>query len=381
MQTNATQPRYYAGLDTLRAIMMILGVFVHGATFVRPGATPYQSIHGSNMPIVYSIELVMMFRMSCFFILCGFLAATVLNRKDAGYFLRNRKERVLIPLVSSLAIFIILPDLIVGRPVEFTLEHLWFLLVLLMFSAINVIPAVRARLSTALLDWKFVAFFFCVFCVYCVVTYFQFKIGNTSPALFNLIDYVVGKPLYYSVFYALGFVMYRRENLQPIERHIKAIGVLAIVFAVVSLYYYHQKYVVKQIDMPGQIIKTFADMLAGIAISLVLFHAGLKIHYTNKTINFFKDASLIIYVAHYPIIFALAPFVDQHTPNVYAFYFSLCGLTLAACVVVYILLEQTAITRKLFGIRRTVPPQLQVAAPAGQGAQRVPQDSPRERTR
>ncbi|WP_152051143.1 acyltransferase family protein [Tautonia marina] len=154
----ATHHVRYHALDCLRASMMSLGLVIHAAvsyTTVSLGAAwPYQD--PSTSPVCdILVFFIHTFRMPIFFVLAGFFAALVRDRRGLGDLLRNRVRRILIPFVIG---WIILNPLLVygfrfarkaggfelppevraqfgptGPYVNGSTMHLWFLYFLIIF--------------------------------------------------------------------------------------------------------------------------------------------------------------------------------------------------------------------------------------------------------
>lgn len=120
----------YHGLDLLRAVAMLLGLVIHAPLIYF--FTDIQTDFGFEQ--VTPIEMWMMpiggwihqWRMPTFFLLAGFFALLVLERRGAGHFARDRFVRIGLALM----IFFIPYDLLDGR-LDGTLMHLWFLYYLL----------------------------------------------------------------------------------------------------------------------------------------------------------------------------------------------------------------------------------------------------------
>ena len=98
MADNNSEARYHA-LDNLRAIMMWLGIVIHvcGPYLVRPvsnvplrdaTSTPWADLLG---PTIHA------FRMPVFFMMAGFLAAMLLERRGPTEFLKHRAMRLALP--------------------------------------------------------------------------------------------------------------------------------------------------------------------------------------------------------------------------------------------------------------------------------------------
>lgn len=145
-------------LDAVRGGALILGVFFHAALSFLPGETPLWIVMDESR----STELSMlfftlhMFRMTLFFLIAGFFARMLLERRGVGGFIKNRLTRIGVPLVSFwplvLTAFIAVLIWVAIRanggvaptggepPPPFTVQtfpllHLWFLYVLLIFYA------------------------------------------------------------------------------------------------------------------------------------------------------------------------------------------------------------------------------------------------------
>lgn len=290
--------------------------------------------------------------MECFFILCGFLACMLFTHKDKKYFLNNRKQRVLVPFLSSFFLFILLPNVLIKKELTFEIKHLWFLLALLILSLISCYQPTLNLMKKLTINFRFCVAVAFTFFLWAALSFTGDKIpmhGITSEIFEN----VVLRPLYYSIFYLLGFILYKKENLQFVERKTYYIAAAAILFSIFSTYFYDKKYILQQISLIEQVFKTCSDFLAGMFISLSLIVIFLRVDYNNKLIKFLKDSSLIIYVSHFGIIQLLAPQIDKVSGNVYEFYIYLCSATLLCCIMIYHIMNSFNFTRSLFGIKNS----------------------------
>ncbi len=153
----ANTERIY-GLDILRGISMILGIFLHGAIAYKAGYPYGELIHDTGAEFYFYDWMhlfINSFRMQLFFLLAGFFCSLVIKRKGLIFFSKNRFTRIVIPLL--LAYFTILPATLVpvvyyqhmaGNPWQeviaflkdfYSLKlfsgliHLWFLYNLIIF--------------------------------------------------------------------------------------------------------------------------------------------------------------------------------------------------------------------------------------------------------
>ena len=85
--------RFHA-IDNLRALMMWLGIVIHVTMnhVVMPTQVPWRDDQVS--PVADAVVgFIHAFRMPVFFIIAGFLAAMLLQRRGARAFLRHRMQR------------------------------------------------------------------------------------------------------------------------------------------------------------------------------------------------------------------------------------------------------------------------------------------------
>ena len=119
----------YHGLDLLRASAMLLGFLLHALLIFDEPEVRAEILPGTQMGAVEISALgwviyvwIHIWRMPLFFVLAGFFAAMVIERKGRRAFLQDRTVRIVGALVIFLPLFNLLSDAPWGR-----LDHLWFL--------------------------------------------------------------------------------------------------------------------------------------------------------------------------------------------------------------------------------------------------------------
>lgn len=175
--TNSAQ-RYH-GLDFIRASMLLLGVVIHvAASFVEgPAGSDWRYRDPNTTPWAGFIVLAIhIFRMPVFFVIAGFFAALIQDRKGLIALARNRFFRIAIPfgvgwvLIFPIVniIFLIGMKLALGSDADAQtaksaiavatlsnpwanpqLIHLWFLYYILMLYVIALIITPMCRLAPA----------------------------------------------------------------------------------------------------------------------------------------------------------------------------------------------------------------------------------------
>src|SRR5215831_15861061 len=88
--------RYHA-LDSMRASMMLLGIYLHVVVgYSGNGHWPYIDAHPTHV-LDWTLGLIHAFRMPAFFAMAGFFGALLWNRRGPASFLHNRGQRVVLP--------------------------------------------------------------------------------------------------------------------------------------------------------------------------------------------------------------------------------------------------------------------------------------------
>ena len=154
-------------LDAVRAYALLLGVVLHGsAAFLVGFPMPmWLDTPSGGAPIIYFV--IHMFRMSAFFLIAGFFARVLVERRGVKGFIKDRAKRVALPLVLFLIVVTVTaaigvalgglphgldylrslapappqpgaaPDPTAAALSGFNFGHLWFLYYLLIFYALT----------------------------------------------------------------------------------------------------------------------------------------------------------------------------------------------------------------------------------------------------
>lgn len=144
-------------LDAVRALALLLGVKLHATmSFIEPQIWVVKDIsHDPGLGIMFYV--IHMFRMITFFVLAGFFARMLMQKRGLGGFVANRLKRVALPLVvfwplifASIVAIVIFANMPApgsaaasappppppGLTAQtFPLTHLWFLYMLLILYA------------------------------------------------------------------------------------------------------------------------------------------------------------------------------------------------------------------------------------------------------
>src|SRR5262245_20897484 len=102
-QTTLPPAERFHSLDALRAFALLLGVFFHSLmAYVLPPGIWAVGTTAPSTPLLWFIYYSHCFRMEVFFLLAGFFARLVIQKRGVSSFLRDRSTRILLVFVVAL---------------------------------------------------------------------------------------------------------------------------------------------------------------------------------------------------------------------------------------------------------------------------------------
>lgn len=146
------KPERLHALDAVRGYALLLGIVLHATMSFIPSPTRIWIIQDSqpSMTLAVLLFVIHVFRMTTFFLIAGFFARLSFHRRGAFGFIRDRLQRIALPLLVGWPILFTAMSAVViwaanfphGGPLpgpsrwppvlpQFPLTHLWFLYVLL----------------------------------------------------------------------------------------------------------------------------------------------------------------------------------------------------------------------------------------------------------
>jgi glucans biosynthesis protein C len=375
-------------LDALRGFALICGVVLHAAMSYLPGFTEWPLLDRTPSGILALVfYFIHMFRMTTFFVIAGFFARLLVERRGVRAFVRNRATRIVVPLVAGWIVFFPptvlaitwgaggqLPQLDIASAngpagaLAFPLGHLWFLYVLtLIYAAVLPLRAAVLRLDAGggvrkVTDavmraavagpWAPVVLSLPLLAAFLVSRWLLWSgIPTPDQSLIPNVPAAVG----FSSAFVVGWLLHRQRGmLKALERWAPLYLAAAVVLSLACL-------TVLGPD-PGAVFSTtfgstrLYSLLYAVGVwswTLGLVGAALRFLPGKSAVRrYVSDASYWIYLAHLPVVFALQA-VMKDVPWHWAVKFPLVlGVALAVLFSTYHLFVRfTVIGEVLNGVR------------------------------
>jgi len=322
--------------DVARAALILLGIPFHSALAYRLHGYDVTALDKSQALTVLSMA-IHTFRMPAFFVIAGFFSGMILSRRDPRVWMKNRLARLGIPLLTGLFIVNIVqmaimpfgtegawPASLAAATDEFLLllrtpgfhwlSHMWFLVVLLEYSAVI---ALLHLVAPSLRDWRIgeerpslflrhpTIFLFAVMgatAVFCVGA----RLATSSLGLYeNPVFTLLGlyNMLQNLPFFVIGVVLSREEGFltyftQP--RWPLWIAALAAVGMIVAVQ------VLQGASAAGKIAATGGTAFSGLLMAHVVLSGSRRwLSKPRALISTFVAGAMVIYIVHHPILLVL----------------------------------------------------------------------------
>lgn len=346
------------GLDLLRALLILEGIFYHSSVVISPVDWYYNSAEHSSYSIAMFFQVFHFFRMESFFFLAGFFATLVIQKKGVMYYLHDRKKRLLFPFIILFLLVVLPQNYFAGKikgeySFSIDLAHLWFLEVLILFISSHLLfMKLRGDLKyKILLPLSFLSIF--------LWDPFGHLISRFPE--YNLFFYSLSKFMRFITFYILGCYVYFNKDkvLSLIERYKQILFFTSLIFTGILLY-------LVELNWSGQwatysklyvypfklLLQPLIFFINAFSITSLLFYYFLKLNSTNKFIDLIIMSSLVIYVLHHPLVIAFAFLIDRSGLDMSnTLYFLL--VSLASFIVplfIYLIFRRNYLFRLAFGI-------------------------------
>jgi fucose 4-O-acetylase-like acetyltransferase len=363
---------------------MLLGLVLHTIVYVKN--PPHRGAFMPDAGWAHALIFIHAFRMPVFFVMAGFFAAMLIDRRGTFGLLRNRAVRILVPLLAGWVVLVPLTlsgfvfngaagngDFTDGwaavRKMPLwnglygaTTIHLWFLydlfvlyLVGVVFvSAVHCLPKSLRSAGGRLFEWllhsRWRALWFSLPSVV-PLAFMRWGMLETSATF-------VPDPLllaYFGLFFGFGWLLYgRREILASFDRHAHTQVLAALVLAPIN----------SIATMRGLTAwpdtDTNASMVAAASGALMVWLlvfglTGLfQRHLTQRkwVVRYLVDASYWMYLIHMPLSIWIATLLSPLVGSSVATVIMVLGLLTLACLASYDLLVRNTVIGWILNGRR-----------------------------
>jgi peptidoglycan/LPS O-acetylase OafA/YrhL len=400
----STPERLHA-LDAVRGYALLLGVVLHSvAAFLTdfPVATWRLEPSATAAVIYYVIHI---FRMSAFYLIAGFFARMMVERRGVNAFIKDRAKRILLPLVVGLPVVFLFIGLglLLGSLVHGTdylrsltrppageqgaaggggldLAHLWFLYYLLIFYVIAL--ALRAAVRAldprgsiaAACDWVVALLMRGVWGPVLIALpiaayYWWFQPWSEwlgLPAPTSLVPNV-GALIGYGIAFGLGWLLHRQVPILLALRDSWPMYLVpAIALTVLCLWTMGTTPIWRGPSIQGFQRAVYAMAYMAAVWCWVFALVGAAIRFLSEhrpATRYLADASYWVYLMHMaPILFFISLLRPYHLPWFVDFAIILCGSMPILLVSYHYLVRYTWVGAILNGRRHPRPGKLPPAS-------------------
>lgn len=337
MKTQPQKTERIHSLDSLRAIMMLLGLVLHSAiTYSTTEWGRVWSIKDPNSTSFFNDYIVLLihdFRMQIFFLVAGFFGAMLFYERTPLKMVRNRIARIVFPFI----VFVILlwPSIVFtfvftgatfggsSDPLAAAIApfsnilvfipqvtfHLWFLYYLAMITFVSVglglvfkrLPKISKYISVSFN--KIIQKPILRILVFASLTALIYSImGTTQVATSNSFIPDVNTFIYYLLFYLVGWVLFKSKHLLDSLMKLDWVCTLLGV-AVFTIFFFMNESFIFEVKI---IVKSVMVWLFIFGIT------GLFIRYGSKhsaKMRYISDSSYWVYLIHLSVIALIPSFI------------------------------------------------------------------------
>ncbi|MCO7223482.1 acyltransferase family protein [Pleionea sp. CnH1-48] len=301
-------------LDSMRGVLMMLGVVLHSAQIFRPAKTWVIYSEESSLLADIVVTVIHTFRMPAFFMVSGLFCALLLSRYMAREFLRIRFKRIILPLISSAiflnslqAIALVRSGWLSTDASQYFLQggwvyHLWFLNYLLIFILLAALlvrfwePWV-ARISDAVASVPILWILLLAPLTNGLIVVFNWLGLPIYNEYFGVVNtYTL---LTYLPYFAFGILLYYNQKLL----HEFAMVPLWLSFLIMALAGVIVEFASTSPDLfSGSLVIYCKSLLGWFSVSLC-FHVFYRFLNTeSKRWSFLSDASYTVYLFHHLLV-------------------------------------------------------------------------------
>ena len=358
-------------LDSLRAIMMLLGLVLHSAlTYNVTNHGDAWEIKDPKSNLIFTDFIVLLihsFRMPIFFLVAGFFGSMLFYERGAIQMFRNRISRIVFPFIIFL--FILSPLIYFSFNYTITVfenqenpfvnstqlfsnifvfipkgtSHLWFLYYLIYITLSTSLLGLLLKKSknicnkiTNIFNWIIkrsitrIALFSSF--TFLILTYLETSMVNTSTSLIPDLNTFV----FYLFFYIVGWLLFKSKGLlnsfMKYDWQFVAFAVLLVITQGLLIQY-------SGINLKPNANSVILISFNSIIVWLFIFGiTGLFIRFGSKhseKMRYISDSSYWVYLIHLPLIVIIPAFISEFPLPALVKFIIVLSLTTLICFATY----------------------------------------------
>jgi glucan biosynthesis protein C len=371
---NKSQLTRHHDLDWIKVLATLIVFLYHCSMFFNSFDWHVKNNSIDHTYIEFFSLMVGNWIMPIFFVLSGMATYYALRRRDSKSFIKERLLRLGFPLL--LGIFLLSPPQVYieritnqqfeGSFLEFFphyfdglyLEmggtgnfaffghHLWYLLMLLLFSVITLPFFIKTKgIAT---DKEF-----------SVTHYLFIPIPLTIAALTvnNVVNLASWGIIFYLLLYISGFYFFARESLRPFVRKIGPLaGALSVLSTALYIFWVFFYGFPMEISLSWAVFMMIRVLLVWNMIFVTLYLGDKYLNVSNRALKYSSQASMPFYVLHQPIIILLGFFIyNLAWPVSVKLIFLISAAFLIIMGLYELIIRRVNILRVLFGLKTNRP--------------------------
>lgn len=308
-------------MDSMRSILMMLGVVLHSSNVFATKQSWLIYSHDTSMIAEYIGQFIHIFRMPAFFLISGFFCALTISRYQPRKFITVRLKRIIIPLITT-AVTLNSLQLIILTYTDFRhytlgkylleggwVSHLWFLNNLIIYYLVATGFVVFLRRPTKIVE-NYLSYLFLLTPMVIIIAIMPMA----TIAIFGLNK--IGFPLYsgalgvfdtYSILIYLPYFVFGcilGNNNELLYRFSKINPVFTLLAIAGSMFIMNKALVPNEVI--NQIITVyFQGLVTWLSVALCFFTFYTFFNSASKTWMFLSDASYTVYLFHHVFVVAI----------------------------------------------------------------------------
>lgn len=368
-----TKKRYY-DIDWLRALGMMTIFLFHIARFFNDEGWHVKNFE-SNFGMSVFVAILNHFIMPLFFVLSAIAIYYALKKRSNAKFMRERMIRLLVPLTVGMFTHIIIQVYIenitqgrfVGSFWKFIPEyfngwyafggnfawmglHLWYLLMLFLFSGLMLFVFRRINHSKNF-TVKMAAMGSKLFGPYLfIIPLFLIEfLVSLSPETVGRRDFGGWSPLTYLVFFTIGYVLATDDRYRPAIERVRFLSLILSLTSVIIAYL-----LLVELALPSNKVIYLFVRAANSWSWLLTFlgFASKHLDFNNAILKYANEAVLSFYILHQTVIVVIGYFIKDLQWAVLPKYIFLGATSFVVIMFLYdMIVKRNKVLRFLFGMK------------------------------